>query len=86
MQKTATGNMNKKTVKASYEVSLLVAKVGKSHNIAEQIILSATKPIMDTMLGAKVTEDISLILLLNDTIKNGIKDMSCNIKEQLISY
>lgn len=43
MKMTSTSSTNKITIKASYEVSLLIVKAGKPYNIAEQVILTATK-------------------------------------------
>lgn len=51
---------------------LLIAKAEKPHNTVEQLILPATKVIMNTMLGTKETKCINLISLLNDVIKNRI--------------
>ena len=64
IQNTATGCINEKAVRASYQVSLLIAKAGKSHTIAEQLILSATKVITSIMLGFKAAKDLNLIFII----------------------
>lgn len=74
--------MNEKSVRSSYHVSLLVAKAGKFHTIAQQ---PATKLMTSTILGDKATQDLYLNSLSNDSVTNRIEDMANNIKEQLVS-
>lgn len=40
---------------------------------------------MNTTLEAKAANNINLISVSNDTVKNNTEGMSCNIKKQLIS-
>ena len=82
--KQATGCNNKQAVIASYQVALLVAKSGKPHTIAENLIYPAAKAMVTTMLGEKVWKSLSSISLSNDSVKHRISDMSVNIKKQLI--
>jgi hypothetical protein len=46
----ATGSCNENAVKASYEVSMLIATAGKSHTIAEELILLAAKAMFSAMV------------------------------------
>ena len=69
---------------ASYDVSLLIAKSGKPHTIAEELIFPAAKAIAFRMHGDKVSKSFDLIPLSNTTLKRRIEDMSENVKIQLV--
>jgi hypothetical protein len=56
IKKIATGSCNENAVKASYEVSMLIAKAGKPHTIAEELILPAAKAMVSAMVGEKSSE------------------------------
>ncbi|XP_046977632.1 zinc finger BED domain-containing protein 5-like [Vanessa cardui] len=84
MMKTATGTNNENAVLASYQVSLLVAKSGKPHTIAEELILPCAKIMVSAMLGDKASKELDIISLSNSTVKSRIDEMSGNVKEQLI--
>jgi len=47
---------NDKSLLASYQVSLLVAKCGKLHTIGETLILLVVEAILKSMTNLKVTE------------------------------
>ena len=84
IEKIATGCDKKNAVSASYDVSLLIAKSGKPHTIAEELILPAAKAIASRMHGDKVSKCFDLIPLSNTTVKRRIEDMSENVKNQLV--
>lgn len=84
MIKTATGTNNESAVLASYQVSLLVAKSGKPHTIAEELILPCAKIMISAMLGDKASKELDVVSLSNNTVKKRIDEMSGNVKEQLI--
>lgn len=84
INKTATGTNNESAVLASYQVSLLIAKKGKPHTIAEELILPCAKVMVSAMLGEKASKELDIISLSNNTVKSRIVDMSGNVKEQLI--
>lgn len=72
------------SVLVSYQVSLLVAKSGKPHTIAEELLLHCAKIMVSDMLGDKAPNELDIISLSNSTMKNRIDEMSGNVKEQLI--
>lgn len=84
IKKTGTTSINKQALTTSFEVSLLIAKSGKPHTIAENLILPAAKAIILNMIGSNAAKDLNLISLSNDTVKNRISEMSQNIHSQLI--
>jgi hypothetical protein len=57
-------------MKASYEVSMLIAKAGKPHTVAEELILPAAKAMVSAMVGEKAAKDLNLVALSNDTEKS----------------
>jgi hypothetical protein len=69
IKKIATGSCNENAVKASYEVSMLKAKAGKPHTIAEELILPAAKAMVSAKVGEKAAKDLNLVTLSNDTVK-----------------
>jgi hypothetical protein len=77
--------VNEKVLLASYKVAYKVAKCKKPHTIAEQLILPATKDIVETLFGESYAKQLDNIPLSNDTICRRISDISADIQEQLES-
>ena len=84
IKKITTGCDKKNAVSASYGASLLIAKNGKPHTIAEELILPAAKAIASRMHRDKISKHFDLIPLSNTTVKWRIEDMSENVKNQLV--
>ena len=67
---------------ASYKVSKLIAKCGKSHNIGETLIIPAVKEIISTMMATQ--KDVtSSIPLSNSTVSSRIDEMANDIENKL---
>jgi hypothetical protein len=79
------GSATKKALEISYIVSLHIAKSGKPHSIGETLIIPAAKDIVKTMFGEKLSKDIDLILLSDDTVTRRINDMAKNVESEFIS-
>ena len=75
---------NEKLVKASYLVALRVARAKKAHTVAEELILPSAVDMCDTVLGKESAAKLKSIPLSDNTIARRIKDMSDDIKAQLI--
>jgi hypothetical protein len=56
IKKIAKGSCNENAVKASYEVSIIIATAGKPRTIAEELILPAAKIMVGAMVGEKSSE------------------------------
>ncbi|KAL4148924.1 hypothetical protein QTP88_003062 [Uroleucon formosanum] len=88
-RKTVTGLFNKthlnndKGLLASYKVSLLVAKCGKPHTIGETLILPAVEAILKSMTNLNVTNIISSIPLINNTVSRRIDEMVYDVEIKL---
>ena len=72
-------------VKASYEVSLMIAKQKKAHTIGENLILPAAKEMVRHIIGEEAAKKLNSVSLSNDTVKRRIVDMSEDILRQIIS-
>lgn len=76
MQKVS--RISAKALKASYAVSLLIAKAKKPFIIAEDLFLPAA-----TMLDKNAADKLKTVPLLNDTVCHRIDMMETNIIDQL---
>ena len=56
-------------VKASYEVSLLVAQNMKAHTIAESLVLPAAKIFVPNLIREKDAAKLDSVCLSNDTVR-----------------
>lgn len=66
----ATYCTNENAVKASFEVSLLIGKLEKSHTITEDLILFAAKVMVSAMVSEETADNLNMISLPNDNNKN----------------
>ena len=69
---------------ASYKISYLIAKCGKPHTIAENLIIPAVKEIMSTMFANPV-DIISNIPLSNISVSRRINDMTDELAGALVA-
>ena len=56
-------------LKASYEVSLLVAQNMKAHTIAESLVLPAAKILVPNLIGEKDAAKLDSVSLSDDTVR-----------------
>lgn len=77
-------NVNENATLASYEVSQLVAKCGKSHTIAEELILPSAIILCKRMLGDAAAKLVATVPLSNNTVQRRITDMANNIEDTLL--
>ncbi|XP_068234219.1 protein FAM200C-like [Palaemon carinicauda] len=76
------GNEVEKGLIASYKVSKLIAKCGKSHTIGETLIIPAVKEIISTMMPTQ--KDITpSIPLSNSSVSSRIDEMASDIENKL---
>ncbi|KAF2897575.1 hypothetical protein ILUMI_08601 [Ignelater luminosus] len=73
-------------MRASYNISLLIAKFGKPHTIREKLILPVVEKISKTVLHKSVSNIIKRIPLRNNTVQRRIDEMSYDIESFLCNY
>jgi hypothetical protein len=76
-------DVSKNAIKASYEVALRIAKVGKPHTIAEELILPAAIDMVSNMINPQEADKLKKIPLSNDTVSRRISDMVKDVQNQL---
>ena len=67
-------------LRASYNISLLIAKTGKPHTIGEDLILPAVKEVITTVLHKPAADIIRKKFLSNSSVQRRIDEMAKNIE------
>lgn len=70
---------------ASYQISQLIAKCSKPHNIAETLILPAVREIISTVMHQDPTEVIKVLPLSDTSVQRRIDEMALDVEEQLVT-
>lgn len=74
-------------LRASYNISLLIAKSGKPYTIGEELIIPAVKEVIETVLHHKTPSDIiKKIPLSNNTVQRRIDEMAKDVELSLCEY
>ncbi|CAH1980987.1 unnamed protein product [Acanthoscelides obtectus] len=82
----STSQRNDDGLRASYNISLLIAKSGKPHTIGEKLILPAVEEVLKTVLHKPASDIIKRIPLINNTVERRIDEMSSDIESFLCNY
>ena len=72
------------SLKASYEVFLMIAKQKKAHTIGENLVLPAAKVMVRCVFGDESEKKLNSISLSNNTVQRRIEEMSVDILQQVI--
>ncbi|CAH2007776.1 unnamed protein product, partial [Acanthoscelides obtectus] len=83
---TSSTSRNDDGLRASYNISLLIAKSGKPHTIGEKLILPAVEEVLKTVLHKPASHIIKRIPLSNNTVERRIDEMSSDIESFLCNY
>lgn len=81
-----TSESNYDGLRASYNISLLIAKSGNPHTIGEQLILPAVEEVLKTVLHKSPFDILKRIPLSNNTVQRRIDEMSSDIESFLCNY
>ena len=73
------------SLKASYKVSLMIAKQKKAHTIGKNLVLPAAKVMVRCVFGDESVKKLNSIFLCNNTVQRRIEEMSVDILQQVIS-
>ena len=71
--------------KAFFEVSRMIAKQKKAHNIGETLVKQSALAMVRIVLGKESERNIKAIPLPNNTVQKRIAVMANNIKEQVVT-
>ncbi|CAH1991093.1 unnamed protein product, partial [Acanthoscelides obtectus] len=82
----STSQRNDDGLRASYNISLLIAKSGKPHTIGEKLIFPAVDEVLKTVLHKPASDIIKRIPLSNNTVERRIDEMSSDIESFLCNY
>ncbi|CAH1974206.1 unnamed protein product [Acanthoscelides obtectus] len=82
----STSQRNDDGLRASYNISLLIAKSGKPHTIGDKLILPAVEEVLKTVLHKPASDIIKRISLSNNTVERRIDEMSSDIENFLCNY
>lgn len=82
----STSESNDDGLRASYNISLLIAKSGKPHTIGEQLILPAVEEVLKTVLHKSSFDILKRIPLSNNTVQRRIDEMSSDVESFLCDY
>ncbi|XP_055943491.1 zinc finger BED domain-containing protein 5-like [Argiope bruennichi] len=81
----STSQSNDDGLRASYNISLLIAKSGKPHTIGEELI-PTIEEVLQTVLHKPPFDVLKRIPLSNNTVQRRIDEMSCDIESFLCNY
>ena len=70
-------------LKASYNISLLIAKAGKPHTIWEELILPAVKEVIKTVSHKSPEQVLKSIPLSDNSVQRRVDKMAENVEETL---
>ena len=89
-KRNTIGNMFARTssqstdgLRASYNISLLIARSGKPHTIGEELILPAVREVLQTVLYKSPDQIMQAIPLSNTSVQRRVDEMAENIEETL---
>lgn len=82
----STSQRNDDGLRASYNISLLIAKSGTPHTIGEKLILPAVEEVLKTVLHKPASDIIKRIPLSNNTVERRIDEMGSDIESFLCNY
>ncbi|XP_065577569.1 zinc finger BED domain-containing protein 5-like [Artemia franciscana] len=71
---------------ASYEISKIIAKAGKPHNIGETVILPAVSAIISSVMKQNEIEITNSIALSSSSVSRRIDEMVEDVEKQLIAH
>ncbi|KAK2701998.1 hypothetical protein QYM36_019385 [Artemia franciscana] len=71
---------------ASYEISKIIVKAGKPHNIGKTVILPAVSAIISSVVKQNAIEITNSIPLSNSSVSRRIDEMVEDVEKQLIAH
>ena len=72
-------------MKASYNISLLIAKKGQSHTIGEKLIIPPVREVIETVMKEDSSSVLKCLTLSNSTVQRHIDEMALDVEKTIIS-
>ncbi|XP_066938665.1 zinc finger BED domain-containing protein 5-like [Macrobrachium rosenbergii] len=76
---------NERGLRASYNISLIIAKSGKPHSTAEEIIVPSVKEVIDTVMNNDSSSVLKCLSLSSNAVRQCINEMAADVEKSLIS-
>uniref|UniRef100_A0A5S6QDL0 DUF4371 domain-containing protein n=1 Tax=Trichuris muris TaxID=70415 RepID=A0A5S6QDL0_TRIMR len=73
-------------LRASFNISLMIARSGKAHIIGEELLLPVVSEVLRTVLHRPAAETIKSIPLSNNTVQRRIDEMGNDVEETLCKF
>jgi zinc finger BED domain-containing protein 5/7/8/9 len=83
---SAVSQQNTDGLRASYNISLLIAKAGKPHSIGEELLVPAISEVITTVMHKSPYDIIKSIPLSNDTVRRRIDEMAEDVENNLCMF
>uniref|UniRef100_A0A5S6Q3Q7 DUF4371 domain-containing protein n=1 Tax=Trichuris muris TaxID=70415 RepID=A0A5S6Q3Q7_TRIMR len=83
---SSISQQDKDGLRASYKISLLIAKSGNPHTIGEELILPAVSEVLRTVLHKPAAEIIRKLPLSNSTVQRRLDEMAADVEDQLCNF
>ncbi|XP_068245481.1 SCAN domain-containing protein 3-like [Palaemon carinicauda] len=71
---------------ALYEISKIIAKARKPHNVGETVILPAVSVIISSVMKQNASEIINILPFSTSSVSRRIDEMAEDVEKQLISH
>lgn len=81
---TKTDDQLEKGLLATYNISLMIAKTGSAHTVAETLVLPAVKEVIETVMGQNSAPVLNVMPLSNNTVQRRIDEMGRDVEDQLV--
>ncbi|XP_064116945.1 zinc finger BED domain-containing protein 5-like [Macrobrachium nipponense] len=76
---------NEKGLRASYNISLIIAKSGQPYSTAEEIIVPSIKEVIDNLMNKDSSSVLKCLSLSSNAVRQCIDEMAADVEKSLIS-
>ncbi|XP_040575992.1 protein FAM200C-like [Lepeophtheirus salmonis] len=80
---SSTAEQSTDGLRASYNISLMIARSGKPHTIGEELILPAVREVLHTVVHKSPDQIMKSISLSSNSVQRRIDEMAENVEDKL---